>query len=246
MKQTMKIMLPALVLVLALVVFTGASCNEDSSTEDNSTSDEATETTDEDFDFDQLCADTGSSTTTPHGTVVCGGIDSALLGTWKLKSQTVVGSSLRLEEGRTLTFYSGKSYMEDYSSEKLEKVTVNTSAGAASEQCKASGNNTGSYHVTFKINDDDSVNLFLEVDRDANLDPEGIKVTCDEGPAGTEVTSTVPSNPLGQGKTASSCDGNFPSGPCVRYGYTISGEGSILTITTIDGPSATYVFNKVS
>ena len=244
MKQKLRVILPLLLGSLALVIFLGISCTDDDSTGNSTTTNSPTDT--DDFDLDQLCADTGSSTTTPHGTRICGGIDSALLGTWKLQSQTVVGSSLRLAEGRTLTFYSGKSYMEDYNSEKLEKMTVNTPDGSVSEQCKSSGSNTGNYHVAFKINDDDSVALFLEVDRDANLDPEGIKATCAESPGSTEVTSTVPSNPLGQGMIASACDGSLLSGHCVRYGYTITGDGSILTITSIDGPATTYVFNKVS
>lgn len=200
-----------------------------------------------DVDLDALCdVTTGAvSTTTPHGSTTCGGADPALIGTWKLQSQTVVGTNLRLEEGKTLRFTANKVYWEDYSSEKLEKVSVNTPDGPASEQCKASGTSSGPYYVSFETDDSGNAAMFLESGKDANLDADGIKVTCDEGPSGMPVVSTSPSQSLGVGKiTGGQCNID-PSGPCVKYGYTITNNGNTLTITSIDGPAMTQVYERI-
>ena len=145
--------------------------------------------------------------------------------------------------------------MEDYSLEKFEKVEVSTPDGDASEQCHSSGTNSGAYNVAFEIigekegenilaDDENQVRLFLEVNRDANLDPEGIKSICDEGPGGQTVEGSA-SVPLGTGAVSASCDGdNFLGGPCVRYSYSISSDGSLLTISTTTGPPATYTFQR--
>lgn len=234
---------------LAFVIFAGTSCSTEESSEESSDSGETTEA-DEDINLDEFCASTGSSAMKPNGDIICEGRDSGLLGNWQLESQVVVGSSLRLSgappsvEGRMLTFYDTKSYMEDYSAEKFEKVEVTTPDGAASEQCHSSGTNSGAYYVTFEVDDSGTIQTALEVNRDANLDPEGIKATCDEGPGGQAVESSA-SIPLGTGKPATSCEGdNFLGGPCVKYSYSISEDGSLLTLNTTSGPSATYTFRK--
>lgn len=245
----------------AFLLLVGTSCNTEEESEESSDSEETTEA-DNDINLDEFCEDTGSSTTTPHDSIICDGRDSALIGNWQLESQTVAGSSLRLAgtppsvEGRMLTFYDdSKSYTEDYSAEKFEKMSVTTPDGDASEQCHSTGTNSGAYNVTFEIvgedededvpeNDEEQVRLFLEVNRDANLDPEGIKSICDEGPGGQTVESSA-SVPLGTGASSTTCDGdNFLGGPCVRYSYSISEDGSLLTISTTTGPAATYTFRK--
>lgn len=256
MKQKTKFLF-SLFVVLAFVVFAGTSCDlgntensEEESTEDDVNNDSA-DATDEDVDLDEFCADTGSSAMKPNGDIICEGRDSGLLGNWQLESQTVAGSSLRLAgsppsvDGRMLTFYNEtQSYMEDYSAEKFEKVEVTTPDGDASEQCHSTGSNTGAYYVTFEVDDSDAIQTTLEVNRDANLDPEGIKSICDEGPGELTVEGSA-SVPLGTGAVSSSCDGNnFLGGPCLKYSYSISDDGSLLTIKTTSGPSVTYTFRR--
>jgi len=242
---------------LAFVVLVGTSCDlgntetEEESSEEDSSDDSVDVTDDEDIDLDEFCEDTGSSAMKPNGDIICEGRDSGLLGSWQLESQVVAGSSLRLAgsppsiEGRMLNIYDEtKSYTEDYTPEKFEKVSVNTPDGEASDQCHSSGTNAGDYHVAFEVDDSDVIQTTLEVNRDANLDPEGIKATCDEGPGGQTVEGTA-SIPLGTGAGSTSCEGdNLLGGVCVKYAYTISDDGSLLTLNTTAGPSATYTFRK--
>jgi len=249
MKQKSKFLFSIFV-VMAFMVFAGTGCDTEESSDDSSDSTETTEV-DEDINLDEFCEDTGSSAMKPNGDIVCEGRDSGLLGTWQLESQTVVGSSLRLAgsspsvEGRMLTFYDDtQSFMEDYGVEKFEKVTVNSPDGEASDQCHSSGTNAGDYYVAFATDDNDAIQTTLEVNRDANLDPEGIKATCDEGPGGQTVEGSA-SVPLGTGAGSTSCEGdNLLGGVCVKYSYSISDDGSVLTLNTTAGPQATYTFRK--
>lgn len=244
----MKNKLTVILLVFGIMLFLGASCgdSENGNTNDGNANDEVAE---EDFDFDTLCADAGSSIHTDHGSMVCAGMDEALLGTWQLQSENVVGSDLRLEgtppnaEGRTDTFASDGYLMEEYDTEKLEKMSVDTPDGTIEEQCSVEGYNSAKYWVTFEVDDNDKATTYLETSRDLY---EGPEVACNQGPGGLGVAASTASTPLGTGATAPSCEGDFSGSPCVTYQYTISDDGQVLTLNSTNGPDVTFTFQKKS
>jgi len=219
------------------LVFMGASCGSTISVDD--TSDEVAS------DFIENCP-VGANFLgeTPHGSVLCDGVDSALIGTWQLTSQVVMGQSLRLEEdqGRTLMIYPMRAFVEDYSTEAYEKMSVNSPDGLVVSQCFGSGTSGGNYYVSYTLDGNGEVStMTLEADRDMGVNE--LEVTCEGPGASTSASST--SVPLGSGAGSYSCDGDFDHG-CVLYEYNMSADGSQLIVSTASGAAMTLTFERIN
>ncbi len=196
---------------------------------------------------------TGCSLQTTHGSCIEEGIDSALLGTWRLDEQTIASSAgtfIHPYSGRHLSFSinleelldgdgnaSGHfetvgSFVDEYATETDGGFTVL----GVSNGCVVSGATGGDWSADAEMVSSDptdpsapfmAVNQLTVISNAVYSQP---KITC---PAGAG--SNKPSTPLGESAP----------GP---YQYTISGNGALLTITQSNpfaNTTITYQFSKV-
>lgn len=157
--------------------------------------------------------------TTAHGSCVSNGIDDALLGAWRLESQTIVapaGSIVSPSSGRTLTFAPDGTYVDDYSTESIP----DGSALSITSTCDVMGSLSGSYTVDSFVDLDVATSPTVD---ELHITPDGgsPKVVCQA--TGIAVTSNTASSPLGVGPVEG-------TPPYVNYTYSMTTDLNTLTI----------------
>lgn len=184
---------------------------------------------------------------TPWGSCIDNnGIDPALLGAWRLESQTLTtpqGTVVNPFAGRVLTFTADTitlvddvtgvpstvadlQYFEDWASESSPNASG----------CTLSGTSGGTWHARGALDlDTNPPTPYYELE--ITTDPSNPTVTCESG--GTAVRSNAASTPLGVGPGSVYTSGLAES----QYAYTIA-DGTLVITKDASGLTNTFVFRR--
>ena len=218
--------------IFCLMFFAGCTIGTPS-TPDPDTSTDDTDTTDT---TTEEVVDVGCIALTTHDTCIIDGIDSALLGSWKLLEQSVsssAGSITNPFAGRTLTFLGTSNYTEDYSTEETDDV----SAEGITSSCEVLGVLGGSWEADAYADLDIDPPVVVNI---LHIIPNGGSPSVKCQATGEPVYSNQASTPLGVG---------FSTGDYVEYTYTLNEELTFLTIIQENPYASTtnvYTFSKIS
>lgn len=191
----------------------------------------------DDVDLDAT-PDAGNVPWTAHNSTITNGIDEALLGTWELIEQEVVGRTNPFA-GDRVTFRADGTMTTDYANEKTSRLP----------ECVVSGTVGGTFQVDLEINLDvvdaqpapdldpssGAVTSLLYVTRE-RTNPE---VTCPSQTPGFSVTSNSPTLPLGTGRAVMR-----NGSPVVLYTYEMDDDWKSLVVTQ-ESPSAIYTYKRI-
>ncbi len=173
---------------------------------------------------------------TTHDTCIIDGIDSALLGSWKLIEQSIsspAGSITNPFAGRTLTFLGTSNYTEDYSTEETDDQT----AAGITSSCEVLGVLGGAWEADAYSDLDLDPPIVINV---LHITPDGGSPSVKCQATGEPVYSNQASTPLGVGPS---------TGDYVEYTYTLNEELTFLTIIQENPYASTtnvYTFSKIS
>ncbi len=212
------------VVVVGLIALAGYWYTSHDSLSDSGSSESTT------IDLDEAGISGDCNHPTNHNSCIVNGVDSILVGSWILKSQSleVGGNSIPSKfTGRTLRFKEDGTYIEDYSTETSEAIAVNNPDHPFTAQCKVSGTETGLYDSIQYYNPSDPHSAAeLRVYKNPGGDRE---VFCKDASGEYKKTGTnTTSLPLGSGHVEN-VDG---LGNRVVYKYSVSDVSPIVLSLT--------------
>ena len=177
---------------------------------------------DEDDDaFNMDDSPMGCEYPTGHDSCIVQGVDSVLLGSWKLVSQTLTaqGHTIPFKFTGSILHFSEGTYTQDYSTSISEETSVVSPDASFTAQCKGEGSISGIFNSFHEYNPSDPHAL---TELRAKKTSGSIKRLC-KNPSGEYVS--VGKNiaiPLGVGP-----DTHTSAGTYVVYKYTVEGSSPI-------------------
>ena len=158
---------------------------------------------------------------TAHYSCIFDGIDSILVGSWILESQTITAQGHTIPSkfvGTTLHFDHEGRYTEDYSTETTDTQVVNHPDGSLTSKCKTSGVISGEYDSMRYYDPSDPNNLTqLRALKTSGV----VEVSCLDGNGEyVHAGKNTASIPLGKGQQV-----DTESGTRVVYDYTVTSDG---------------------